>query len=124
MHTPMWLKIVKEAGPLFGDYMQEALASKLARVLPNNCVLLPHDKVKTSLLIVEKISNLLYCPLCDNCSLLNMKNVDQSNEKEHCKHTFVANISLEQSETITLDLAKIPIWWQLSFQTMKDKILR
>ena len=34
-----------------------------------------------------------------------MKNVDQSNEKEHCKHTFVANISLEQSETITLDLA-------------------
>ena len=39
-----------------------------------------------------------------------MKNVDQSNEKEHCKHTFVANILLEQSETITLDL------------TNKDKI--
>ena len=34
-----------------------------------------------------------------------MKNVDQSNEKEHCKHTFVANILLEQNETITLDLA-------------------
>ena len=80
MHTPMWLKIVKEAGPLFGDYMQEALASKLARVLPNNCVLLPHDKVKTSLLIVEKISKLLYCPLCDNCSLLNMKKVPPANK--------------------------------------------
>ena len=53
MHITMWLKIVKDAGPLFGDYLQEALASKLARVLPNNCVLLPHDKVKTSLLIVE-----------------------------------------------------------------------
>ena len=120
----MWLEIVKEAGPLFGDYLQEALASKLARVLPNNCVLLPHDKVKTSLLIVEKIPKLLYWSLCDDCLLLNMKNFDRSNEKEHCKHTFVANISLEQSETNTLDLAKIPIWWQLSFQTMKDKILR
>ena len=44
MQTPMWLEVVKEAGPLFGEYLQEALASKLARVLPNNCVLLPHDK--------------------------------------------------------------------------------
>ena len=55
METPMWLEVVKEAGPLFGEYLQEALASKLARVLPNNCVLLPHDKAKTSLLIKEYI---------------------------------------------------------------------
>ena len=43
LETPKWLEILKEAGPLFGDYLQEALASKLARVLPNNCVLLPDE---------------------------------------------------------------------------------
>ena len=37
----MWINIVQEAGSLFGGYLQEALASKLSRVLPNNCVLLP-----------------------------------------------------------------------------------
>ena len=50
--------------------------------LPNNCVLFPHDKVKNSLLIIENISNLLYCPDCDDCLILNMKNIDKTNVKE------------------------------------------
>ena len=66
LETPKWLEILKEAGPLFGDYLQEALASKLARVLPNNCVLLPDELF----------------------SVWNM--IDKTNVKDHCKHTFVA----------------------------------
>lgn len=88
LETPKWLEILKEAGPLFGDYLQEALASKLARVLPNNCVLLPDKRVKNSFLVVEQIFNMLYCPLCDDCSVWNM--IDKTNVKDHCKHTFVA----------------------------------
>ena len=88
LETPKWLEILKEAGPLFGDYLQEALASKLARVLPNNCVLLPDERVKNSFLVVEQIFNVLYCPLCDDCSVWNM--IDKTNVKDHCKHTFVA----------------------------------
>ena len=73
---------------MFGDYLQEALASKLARVLPNNCVLLPDERVKNSFLVVEQIINVLYCPVCDDCSVWNM--IDKTNVKDHCKHTFVA----------------------------------
>ena len=51
--SQQWLELVQGAGALFGSYLQEALASKFARVLPNNVGLLPDDKVKTSLLIVE-----------------------------------------------------------------------
>ena len=58
--SQQWLELVQGAGALFGSYLQEALASKFARVLPNNVCLLPDDKVKSSLLIVEKISNLLF----------------------------------------------------------------
>ena len=88
LETPKWLEILKEAGPLFGDYLQEALASKLARVLPNNYVLLPDERVKNSFLVVEQIINVLYCPVCDDCSVWNM--IDKTNVKDHCKHTFVA----------------------------------
>ena len=93
VQTPKWLEDVKEASPLFGDYLQEVLACKLARVLPNNCVLLEDDKVSSSLLIVERIcENIYYCPQCDDCSLLNMKPDFQNVQKDHCLHIFVANI--------------------------------
>ena len=95
---PFW------AGALFGSYLQEALASKFARVLPNNVCLLPDDKVKSSLLIVEKISNLLFCHTCDDGSILNLK--DQTNvNKEHCTHTFVANTLMENSDKTSFDVA-------------------
>ena len=104
LETPKWLEILKEAGPLFGDYLQEALASKLARVLPNNCVLLPDERVKNSFLVVEQIFNMLYCPLCDDCSVWNM--IDKTNVKDHCKHTFVAKTISDMSETLTLDVSE------------------
>ena len=66
--------------------------------------LLPDDKVKSSLLIVEKISNLLFCHTCDDGSILNLK--DQTNvNKEHCTHTFVANTLMENSDKTSFDVA-------------------
>ena len=102
--SQQWLELVQGAGALFGSYLQEALASKFARVLPNNVCLLPDDKVKSSLLIVEKISNLLFCHTCDDGSILNLK--DQTNvNKEHCTHTFVANTLMENSDKTSFDVA-------------------
>ena len=98
-----WVNIVREAGPLFGGYLQEALASKLSRVLPNNCVLLPQDKEKTSLIVVERHQNLFFCPECDDCSVLNTN--DKANvSKDHCKHTFVAKTLMDGSESTELNV--------------------
>ena len=111
VQTPKWLQDVKEASPLFGDYLQEVLACKLARVLPNNCVLLEDDKVSSSLLIVERIcENIYYCPQCDDCSLLNMKPDFQNVQKDHCLHTFVANIFIGMAKSDSLDMTKDQIF--------------
>ena len=101
--TPLWLEAVKEAGPLLRDYLQDAMACKLTRVLPNKCVLIQNDKVKTLLIVERTCENIFFCPICDDCSLLNMKTQFEEVKKDHCVHTFVAKILMGMSKSDCLE---------------------
>ena len=72
--------------------------------MPNNVILLPSDKVKLSLLLVERLSSdIWYCPECDDAAKLNMNGVRMV-EKEDCKHIFASKILTDMTKEKDLDL--------------------
>ena len=74
--SSQWYEAVTTASTTFGSYVEDILGTKLARALPNNVILLPSDKVKLSLLLVERLSSdIWYCPECDDAAKLNMNGV-------------------------------------------------
>ena len=88
----------------FGNYVEDILGTKLARALPNNVILLPSDKVKLSLLLVERLSSdIWYCPECDDAAKLNMNGVRMV-EKEDCKHIFASKILTDMTKEKDLNL--------------------
>ena len=61
--SSQWYEAVTKASTTFGNYVEDILGTKLARALPNNVILLPSDKVKLSLLLIERLSSdIWYCP--------------------------------------------------------------
>ena len=58
--SSQWYEAVTKASTTFGNYVEDILGTKLARALPNNVILLPSDKVKLSLLLIERLSSDIY----------------------------------------------------------------
>ena len=103
--STVWYETVTKACPLFGDYVEDIITKKLARALPNNVIMMPSDKVKNSLILVEHFSSdIWFCPECDDCSTLNMIQNNAEVKKEDCKHTFAAKILTGMSKENDLDL--------------------
>ena len=97
LETPKWLEILKEAGPLFGDYLQEALASKLARVLPNNCVLLPDELLSRS-----STCYIVHCVTIVPCGTWLTKQMWKTTANTHLLQKTISDVS----ETLTWMWAK------------------
>ena len=86
----------------FGNYVEDILATKF----PNIVVLMPSDKVKHSLLLVERLSSdIWYCPEDDDAAKLNMKGVVKVG-KEDCKHTFAGQLLADMTKEKDLDLSE------------------
>ena len=78
-----------------------------AQTLPNMFTMLPSDKVKNSLLLIEKLeSDFWFCPECDDCSVMNMKLTNDLAKKDDCKHSFAAKVLERMTKAETLDLSE------------------
>ena len=97
-----WYEAVTTACTSFGNYVEDILATKL----PNIVVLMPSDKVKHSLLLVERLSSdIWYCPEDDDAAKLNMNGVVKAG-KEDCKHTFAGQLLADMTKEKDLDLSE------------------
>ena len=104
--SSQWYEAVTKASTTFGNYVEDILGTKLARALPNNVILLPSDKVKLSLLLIERLSSdIWYCPECDDAAKLNMNGVGKV-EKEDCKHIFAGKLLADMTKEKDLDLSE------------------
>ena len=104
--SSQWYEAVTTASTTFGSYVEDILGTKLAWALPNNVILLPSDKVKLSLLLVERLSSdIWYCPECDDAAKLNMNGVGKV-EKEDCKHIFAGKLLADMTKQKDLDLSE------------------
>ena len=104
--SSQWYEAVTKASTTFGNYVEDILCTKLARALPNNVILLPSDKVKLSLLLIERLSSdIWYCPECDDAAKLNMNGVGKV-EKEDCKHIFAGKLLADMTKEKDLDLSE------------------
>ena len=102
-----WYEVVSKAEPEFRSYVEDILANQLARTLPNMVTMLPSDKVKNSLLLIEKLeSDFWFCPECDDCSVMNMKLTNDLAKKDDCKHLFAAKVLERMTKAETLDLSE------------------
>ena len=63
----MRYEVVTKAEPEFRNYVEDILTNQLARTLPNMITMLPSDKVRNSLFLIEKLeSDFWFCPECDD----------------------------------------------------------
>ena len=106
---PLWYEAVTTAASTFQTYVENILSSSLARTLPNGVTIMPSDKVKLALLLVEKItSDVWFCPEDDDVATLNLieNQVDGNPKKDDCKHMFAARIlaDMPKEKEVELDL--------------------
>ena len=60
-----WYDMVVEAGPEMEEYFHKILACKYARILPNDCTLLPKLEGSNGFLLVQKLHRkFFFCLEC------------------------------------------------------------
>ena len=97
-----------DASPVTREYVEDILGNQLARALPNNLTMLPSDKARNSLLLIEKFhTGIWFCPECDDGSVMNMiQNDIHVGKKDDCKHIFAAKILGKMAKEENLNLSE------------------
>ena len=88
--------MVVEAGPEMEEYFHKILACKYARILPNDCTLLPKLEGSNGFLLVQKLHRkFFFCPECGEYAT--MQNISEDSDKAcieatYCIHSKAAKI--------------------------------
>ena len=91
-----WYDMVVDAGPDMEEYFHKILACQYARILPNDCTLLPKLEGSNGFILIEKLhSKFFFCPECGEHATMENLSKDSDKacvEETYCIHSKAATI--------------------------------